>query len=399
MRIVFAKQFDLPSRKAHPLQVIRTAAAVARIGHDSWILPRVRRRESAKDLVRATLGDDLPGKLHVCGTPANRPEVASRMRRRRLILMLLSSGSDLVFYSRNRVETLELLKWRRRLLRRCPIVHEFHNLDHLLPDGLPPGVTPEMSLRQETDIWNKVNAVTAISSTLCDELYACFGESRRVTVVPSAVDLKTFSAVTPGTCGDGPIILTYCGGLYAYKGVDALLDALTLLPEQYHLRIVGGSRPDDLSRLTKRADEDPRLRNRIDLRGQVAAAEVPGNLAGSHLLLMPTSDNPRAQKFTSPIKLFEYLATGIPIIAAPAPSILSVITDGQDAFVAKGSDGSSLAAAIVRAMEDEQALQQVGRRARERAKEYTWEKRAERVVAVCRESLECRHRSRSGSRT
>jgi glycosyltransferase involved in cell wall biosynthesis len=84
---------------------------------------------------------------------------------------------------------------------------------------------------------------------------------------------------------------------------------------------------------------------------------------------------------TSPLKLFEYMAAGLPIVAADLAGISEVIDDGENGLLVRPGDTDALAAACRRILEDGGVARALGDRARRDASRYGWDQRAERALA------------------
>lgn len=164
------------------------------------------------------------------------------------------------------------------------------------------------------------------------------------------------------------------------------VEALVVLPDHVRLRIVGGEPPGGLERLRALARRLG-VEERVELVGRVPPTEVPRALAEVDLLLLPATADPRSARYTSPLKLFEFMATGIPVVAHPAPSYLEILEDGVTAIVADGLGATALADAVGRAIAVPETSVIVGRRARVESRRYSWRGWARRMVELVR-SLE-----------
>jgi glycosyltransferase involved in cell wall biosynthesis len=155
----------------------------------------------------------------------------------------------------------------------------------------------------------------------------------RLVVAPDAVALRFFQDLGDrgqlrarlGLPRQGPLIV-YAGGLYwAWKGVGTLLRAQAEMGERAWLAVVGGS-PE-----RRTVDELVGLARRLGLKkvlftGFVPPAQVPAYLQAADLLALPNSALAEiSRRHTSPLKLFEYLASGRPVAASDLPSLMEVL--------------------------------------------------------------------------
>lgn len=116
--------------------------------------------------------------------------------------------------------------------------------------------------------------------------------------------------------------------------------------------------------------------------GLVEPARVPDLLEGAAVLALPNPASAISTRYTSPLKLFEYLAAGRPIVASDLPSIREVVHDGVTALLVAPGDPEALAAAISRLLHDPELAGRLAKAAVELAPEYSWDRRAERLEAL-----------------
>ena len=109
--------------------------------------------------------------------------------------------------------------------------------------------------------------------------------------------------------------------------------------------------------------------------------ELADNQAAADVLILPnTGKDEISALFTSPLKLFTYMASGRPIVASDLPSIREVL-DESCAYFVPPDDAQALARAIAAALKDS-AAQQKAARARELVVSYTWAARAKKILRV-----------------
>ena len=94
---------------------------------------------------------------------------------------------------------------------------------------------------------------------------------------------------------------------------------------------------------------------------------------------MPHTATPVSERYASPLKLFEYMALGKPIVASDLSAVREVLRDGETACLVKASDSTSLASGITKVLEHPDLAEQIARRAFDAAASFTWARRAERL--------------------
>lgn len=144
-------------------------------------------------------------------------------------------------------------------------------------------------------------------------------------VLPNGVEVEKFKDATMSN----NFVLTYLGQFNYWKNVELIFQSLSLLDEKYTLRIAGGkgSIEDEsyIKDLVKKYDINP---SRVNYLGFVNNHEVADKvLKHSNVLLLPLGDNIQSRFLTSPMKLFEYMSTSIPILSVDYPSTRLIATD------------------------------------------------------------------------
>jgi len=169
-------------------------------------------------------------------------------------------------------------------------------------------------------------------------------------------------------------IVVYTGGLLAWKGVDVLVEAARGLPE-VQFAIAGGM-DADVARLRARARGLANVR--ID--GFQPPARVALYLAAANVGVVPNRSRPAiSARYTSPLKVFEAMAAGLPLVASDLPSLRAILSDEEAVFVAPDEPGA-LAAGLTRLLGDDGLRERLAGAMRARAAEHTWDARTERIL-------------------
>ncbi|MUV88784.1 glycosyltransferase [Halapricum sp. CBA1109] len=202
-----------------------------------------------------------------------------------------------------------------------------------------------------------------------------------IVVEPDGVRLDRFDADVDRSAVRGELstaedrfVACYAGSVKPWKGVDTLVRAAATL-EDVDVWVVGGT-DDQLAWLRETVGSVP---GSVTLVGHVRPEAVPRYLAASDCLVLPnTADSDISSRYTSPLKLFEYMAAGRPIVASDLPSIREVL-DEESAFFFDPDDPASLAACL-RTVRDGDDADDRTAAARNRVERYTWTARAERIL-------------------
>lgn len=213
------------------------------------------------------------------------------------------------------------------------------------------------------------------------ELEKQFGVAHeKIIVEPNAVDLTPYEHIPSREKAREQLdlprntkIVVYTGHLYAWKGVDILVEAGRLLPE-VSIYIVGGTDYD--VRLCK--EKFGSISN-VHIVGHRPHDEMPSWQRAADVLVLPnTAKEEISARYTSPMKLFEYMASGTPIVASRLPSIEEV-TGNDRALLVDPDDAQALREGI-RTTLAETGTNKV-KRANTWVMNHTWSKRASRIMS------------------
>jgi glycosyltransferase involved in cell wall biosynthesis len=256
-----------------------------------------------------------------------------------------------------------------------PLVYEAHLIGELWARDR--GDSERKARRQaeiEHDIYAHVRAVGAITGGLLEEIRARFDYAGPAAVIPSAVDTSVFKRVWQG----GSQTVVWVGTLQFWKGLATLLAAIAQAPG-LDLRIIGGGKPETEQRLRTEISRLG-LESRVSITGAVPQMRIPDLVADAACAAHPSPpEHSISARFTSPLKLFEYLATGVPIVAADVQSVKEVLTDGENARLYEGGNVAALARALNEVAGD---MDLARRLSCKDAKEYTYKTRAARLLSL-----------------
>ncbi|MBI4615750.1 MAG: glycosyltransferase family 4 protein [Planctomycetes bacterium] len=228
------------------------------------------------------------------------------------------------------------------------------------------------------------DGLVAITRGLARSLAESGADPRRILVLPDGVDLAPFRGLPSreearrnlGLDPSRPTVV-YAGHLYPWKGIDTLVLAAPRVPEALFL-VVGGT-PDDRRRIERAAAREGA--ENVVLTGHVPPTRVPLHLAAADCLVLPNSGRePISRLYTSPLKLFEYLAAGRPIVASDLPSLAEVLAHERTALLVPPDDALALAGGVRRILSDAPLAGRLAAEGRTLAERFTWERRACRLA-------------------
>jgi glycosyltransferase involved in cell wall biosynthesis len=185
---------------------------------------------------------------------------------------------------------------------------------------------------------------------------------------------------------DRAFTIAYAGHLYPWKGVDLVIEAIAGMQDVHGLIIGGHAAEPDLARVQDVAKK-LYCSLRTTFTGMIAPADVAARLREADVLVLPNPSSALSREFTSPLKLFEYMAAGRPIVASDLPSLREVLTDGHNAVLVEPGNPQALTAGIRRIKDDPELGRRLAAQALADVREYTWARRAERLERLFDEVL------------
>ncbi len=378
MKIAYIANARPPSRAANTIQVMKMCEALSRLGHSVTLyLRRACQGGGAADAdVFSFYGVKAPFEL--CYGPITHKHihcVVSAVRAAR--------GGFELCYTRSAPGAVACAAFG------MPTVFEIHR---------PPAT--RHGRWAVGKIIRSPNVLTvAISDALRRSLLERFAPADEGAVVArhDGVDLEAFTALPPreelrrelGLEAQRRYVC-YAGSLYEGRGIDTLIEAASLLVDAAEFLIVGGT-PEAVDRYRAAASEKG-ARN-VRFTGFVRPTEVPRYLASADVLVIPPEGRARGVGgeeiglYMSPLKMFEYMASGTPIVASDLPTLREVLHDGRNALVFPPGDARALAAAVESVFREPAAARAMAERALEDVKRYTWEERAARIVEAAASRL------------
>jgi glycosyltransferase involved in cell wall biosynthesis len=374
-----------PIERANGVQTMETCHALARRGHDVTLVVRPDDAQPARDPLTFY---DLPAlqTLRVRAVPA-----AGRGAARRAHFLLnatriaLASPRSMVL-TRDLGLAAWLLQWPEA--RRPRVVYESHGLADVVAAEMPallgkPALAPSASkvarlARREARVWARAAAYVTLTRALADDLAARFGPRDRVFVIP---DAARPASVADTDTPPGRFVAAYAGHLYPWKGVDVFVRALAAAPDVDGLIVGGHPGESDVVRVRGLIGALG-LGDRVRVTGLVPPRAVGLALAEASVLVLPNTDSAISARYTSPLKLFEYLWMQRAIVASDLPALREVLTDGVSARLVPPGDARALASALVRLREHPAEAAALATAARALAPRYTWDARAERMEAA-----------------
>ena len=204
----------------------------------------------------------------------------------------------------------------------------------------------------------------------------------RVHIVPNGVDPSRFSQdFAPARPSADTFTIGFVGTLRPWHGLETLVEAFDALRSRCpraRLLIVG----DGPGRADLAADLAARsLADCTRLTGAVEPDEIPSLIASMDVAVAPYPDLDHF--YFSPLKVYEYMAAQLPVVASRIGQLVEIIEDGVNGLLCPPGDAAALAAALLRLETEPELRERLGRAGRENAARYhTWDAVAERILSL-----------------
>lgn len=380
MRFTYISASVLPSRAANALHVVWQCDALARAGTDLTLYAkRMLRDESAlaPALASAYGVDASAWRLVSYYSRLNRADTFRSAALARVDIARIPRPDAIL--SRNLYAAFVLA-----VIERSPLIFEMHQLER--------GFRLHMQRAIMTRPW--VTTV-AISEALASHLIEHHGLSPARTRVLRDAAPRGMHPIAPdgrrekiGTLvaearGDWSSICAYFGHLYAGRGIEIIEMMADARPSVAFL-VFGGTDSDLAMRRTSNR------RSNLYFLGHRPHDFARKAMAAADVLLMPYQTRVSigvrehdTARWMSPMKMFEYLASGVPIISSDLPVLREVLEHGRNALLVPPDCPELWLAALDRLVADPKLARRLGEAGHaEYLERYTWDHRARQLLAI-----------------
>lgn len=360
----------LPTERAHGTQIVKTCEAFARAGAEvTLVKPRKTYIHEEVNIFSYYTVDQLFKTLDISATDF----LGATYRFGRFLYWIdtitfifsltlrLQLRTGDVLYTRDPILVLPFSKSKYNL---CVELHELPRLNFFVRKSL-----------------KKASYIVVLNSILKKELIALGFDEHKICVAGDAVDLREFAisddvieARRKVSLPKDPPIALYAGHLYGWKGADIFAEASRLIP-QVQCVCVGGVEPE-FSVFRNRFKDISNL----EILPFQKRTIIPFFLKSASVLVLPNSRTEAiSAKYTSPLKLFEYMASKRPIVSSDLPSLREVLND-SNAYFFEPDDSKSLARVIALAIQNNNEAEKKAHQAYQDVALHTWDARARNIL-------------------
>lgn len=235
---------------------------------------------------------------------------------------------------------------------------------------------------------NKLLKIVVISQPLkkiyIDEFNV---QEEKILVLPDGVTYENFEPFNDNEpFNSSSFNIGYVGSLYKGRGIDIIIEMAKVL-HNHKFNIYGG---EDEQILALKQEIKQLNLNNIFVYGHIANSEVPKILCEQDILLMPYQKKVQVRgsedtsAWMSPMKMFEYMASGRVIISSDMP-VLREILNENNSFLLPCDDVEAWIQTIKNIENNIELARKIAKSAKEDVQNYTWTKRAKRIIEAINE--------------
>jgi len=238
-------------------------------------------------------------------------------------------------------------------------------------------------------LFRKVSGILTINNIIKNKLCERFRVLReKILVAPNGISEEFFNSIKISKedarralkISTDKKIALYAGQFISWKGLEIFTEVARITPDIIFY-LAGGTR-DAFEKITGIKN----IPDNLIFGGIRPYSEMPMLMRGSDVLLvLGTKHDEYSYYHTSPMKLFEYLPVGRPIVAAGTPAVKDMVSE-REVFFYEPDNAQSFADVIRRALAEGERATQISA-ASALAEKYTWRERAQKVLFYLNEQL------------
>ncbi len=366
MRLRYVSTIELPSNLANRIQILQVSDAFSRLVDDFALFVR-----SYRD-IESVRKEYAIGPFHIEQFRVKRiPGLQAVQYLAKVMKTLRSEKPDFIYVREPILAAFLSLFYN--------VVFELHKKDDTFIERICYFI-----------LSRRVKCIVTVNKNL-NSVFKKYGCQAPIRAEPDGVAVKNFSiGISKEQCRKKcglpkrKKIIGYVGRLTTMgvdKGFEHVLRALKVLRGRRSdfIFLNVGVLPSEragLEEITKRHG----LFDIVDMREYIPYNKVPLYLKSCDVLIIPYPWTEHFAFFMSPLKLFEYMASGVPIVSSDLPAIKQIIENGRNGVLYKHDDDTGFADALDHVLSDSSFASRIAVQARKDVDYYSWDNRAKRII-------------------
>jgi glycosyltransferase involved in cell wall biosynthesis len=380
--LIYFHRIHFPSASGQTIQVLRDYHAMSQTQtvHLLYRSPSCRDGAQINDAL-ANFGAQLTSSFHLhCIVDG----WFGKYRAAKKVHTLIESSSEPIIIVTRVPDHTETAISIRDTFRLKPIkvIFELHEtaIPHMVYRAQDRNVRAFLSYKKEKRLFHKVDGILCTAYPQLALLNEKFPNHAPATVLPNSYDEAFFQLPSKRRIKRkrDTFHMRYAGAFSEWKNIDVMIEALKFLPENVVLDIAGGrlGANDATEKMLMGQCHIHGVHKRMNYFGFLPPNQVPLFLTEADCLLLPLGNNVQSRFFTSPIKLFEYAASNVPMIITRQPTTVSLIQDGVHALMAEPDSPQDLARAVQYLMKNYDLGKKLAKSAKKWVTQYSANARA-----------------------
>ena len=240
-----------------------------------------------------------------------------------------------------------------------------------------------IATKMEEDTWRAADMNFPVSNVLADKLRTKGVREDQITVMHNGINYEDFDSIDQNRIREqygltGKTVLGFTGFLREWHKLERIVELISNFEEDNspHLLVVGEG-PSVIS--CKELAEKLGISHRVHFTGFVKRESIPEYLAAMDIALQPAVTD-----YASPLKIFEYMYSGLATIAPDQPNIREILTDQKDALLFTPRDFDQIESLIMQLVNDRELRERIGKQAKTAISDegYLWLENAKRIIEI-----------------
>ncbi|PHM66186.1 putative glycosyltransferase WbpH [Xenorhabdus stockiae] len=390
MKIAYIDPYPVPDFRVASLQILQNVDAFARQGHEVCLITPAGQND-----VEEILGRKLPSSVEL---------IALRDMRRRWYFPV---NTQKLFYfqvscwlRKHKIDAIftRNIKMANYLLHKHPDIPHFFESHEIFSQSFKEshGISTYVNKRKysklrkiEQHVYQRARAVFVLTSLLRDDIYTEYCVKTPIIVAPDGVDLlaveetKMASSGKQYQKGETTQVL-YLGSLHRWKGVPTAMKSMCYLNNAV-LNIAGGN-SEQIEQL-KFVAQQIGVSDRVNFMGFIHPKDRFQVIADNDICILPLTKTSIGSRYTSPLKLFEYMAMGKPVVISDFPSIRDAVDEKSVSF-AHSENAESFAQQIQLLIDNPAEIELKTEHSQRLVEEhFNWDQRAKLIMQEIEKNL------------